>query len=49
MGLWPRLVDMHKWISDLWQPKIKGETFIFPCEKGFFIVMFVNVDDRDLV
>jgi hypothetical protein len=49
IGLWPRLVDLHKWISDLWKPKIKGEVFIFPCAKGFFIVMFDNAHDMDLI
>jgi len=49
IGLWPRLIDLHKWISNLWQLMIKGEAFIFPCAKGLFIVMFDNAHDRDLI
>jgi hypothetical protein len=48
-GLWPCLVDLHKWISNSWKPQLKEEAFIYPCEKGFFIVEFDLVEDKDLI
>jgi hypothetical protein len=29
--------------------KLKEEAFIYPCAKGFFIVEFDLVEDRDLI
>jgi hypothetical protein len=48
-GLWPHLVDLHKWILDSWKPEIKEEDFIYPYAKGFFIVEFDLAEDMDLI
>jgi hypothetical protein len=46
-GLWPHLIDLHKRISVFRISKLKYEAFIFPCDKGFFILVFQLEEDRD--
>jgi hypothetical protein len=48
-GLWPRLFNIHDWISGSWFPVLKGDVFIHPCAQGFFIVEFDLQEDRDLI
>ena len=48
-GLWPRLSNMHSWVSSEWNPLLKEGAIIFPCAKGFFIVIFISVEDKDLI
>jgi hypothetical protein len=48
-GLWPQLVDIHDWISRSWAPDLKGDVFIHPCARGFFIAEFDLKEDRDLI
>jgi hypothetical protein len=48
-GLWPRLVNLHEWMSRSWLPVLKGEVFIHPCAQGFFIVEFDLQEDKDLI
>ena len=35
-GLWPRLSDLHSWVSSEWNPLLKEGAIIFPCAKWFF-------------
>ena len=46
-GLWPWLSDLHSWVSSKWNPLLKKGAIICPCPKGFFIVIFVFVEDKD--
>ncbi|GLJ54604.1 hypothetical protein SUGI_1173070 [Cryptomeria japonica] len=45
-GFWPSLPQLHTWISQSWEPIIKGSLNIFPSTKGFFIAKFEYVEDR---
>ncbi|GLJ07443.1 hypothetical protein SUGI_0067310 [Cryptomeria japonica] len=44
-GFWPSLPQLHTWISQCWEPIIKGSVNIFPSAKGFFIAKFEYVED----
>ena len=48
-GLWPRLSDLHSWVSSEWNHLLKEGAIIYPCAKGFFIVIFVSVEDKDQI
>jgi hypothetical protein len=48
-GLWPKLVNLNRWISATWIPVMQQESFIHPCAKYFFIVEFNLREDRDLI
>jgi hypothetical protein len=48
-GLWPRLADLHSWISSEWSPLLEEEGLVCPCAKGFFIVVFGSTEDRDQI
>ncbi|GLJ39723.1 hypothetical protein SUGI_0812030 [Cryptomeria japonica] len=45
-GFWPSLPQLHTWISQSWEPILKGSVNIFPSAKGFFIAKFEYEEDR---
>ena len=48
-GIWPSLSELHSWISENWGPLITGNVQIYPAAKGFFIVVFGNIEDKKMV
>jgi hypothetical protein len=47
MGLWPRERTLHNWIKYQWKPS--GEVELHLGLKGFFTIVFMNLEDRDKV
>ena len=47
MGLWPTERVLHVWIRSHWKPK--GEIHLHLGSKGFFMVVFTNLEDKDRV
>ena len=42
-GLWPRLADLHQWVSEVWKPIVSDKISIYPSARGFFYGRFCNV------
>ncbi|GLJ23165.1 hypothetical protein SUGI_0437410 [Cryptomeria japonica] len=49
IGRWPSLGDLHKWISVNWEPLVEDYVQIYPHARGFFVVVFQSVADRNKV
>jgi hypothetical protein len=47
MGLWPTEKILRRWIKYHWKPS--GEVDLHLGSKGFFTVVFINLEDRDKV
>jgi hypothetical protein len=47
MGLWPIEKTLRSWINYHWKPS--GEVDLHLGSKGFFTVVFINLEDRDKV
>lgn len=47
MGIWPIEKALYTWIKYNWKPK--GELNIHLGSKGFFTVVFTNMEDRDRI
>jgi len=47
MGIWPMEKALYTWIKDTWKPK--GERNIHLGSKGFPIVVFTNLEDKDRI
>jgi len=47
MGLWPTEKNLHVWIKNHWKPK--GDIDLHLGSKGFFTVVFTNIEDKDMV
>ncbi|XP_059073392.1 uncharacterized protein LOC131874161 [Cryptomeria japonica] len=45
-GILASLPELHKWISQHWDPLISGIVHIFPMAKGFFVAKFKDANDR---
>ncbi|GLJ21408.1 hypothetical protein SUGI_0394160 [Cryptomeria japonica] len=45
-GIWPSLPELHKWISQHWDPLISGTVHIYPMAKVFFVAKFKNAKNR---
>lgn len=45
MGVWPTEKALHVWIKNHWKPK--GDIYLHLGSKGFFIVMFANIEDKE--
>lgn len=45
-GIWPSLLELHKWISQHWDPFIYHTIHIFPMAKGFFVAKFEDPNDK---
>ena len=48
-GFWPHLVDLNSCISKEWNPYLKGEAYIYPHARGFFVVVYDETVDRDYI
>ena len=48
-GLWPRLTDLHQWVSEVWEPIVSNKISIYPSARGFFTVDFVTAEDRTTI
>jgi hypothetical protein len=47
LGLWPSEHDLIKWIQHWW--KLKGHYDLQLGSKGFFIIIFHNLEDRNRI
>jgi hypothetical protein len=47
LGLWPSKRDLSRWIKNWWNPK--GEYDLQLNSKGFFTIIFYNLEDKDRV
>ncbi|GLJ46668.1 hypothetical protein SUGI_0983610 [Cryptomeria japonica] len=48
-GFWPSFPDLHKRISSHWKPILDGNIQIFPGARGFFVMVFDSVVDRNRI
>lgn len=46
---WPSLGELHKWISVNWEPLVEDFVQIYPHARGFFVVVFQSMADRNKV
>jgi hypothetical protein len=49
MGLWPSPREMAQWLEKNWKKTIKGQLSTTFCGKGFYVFLFENKADRDLI
>ncbi|GLJ44338.1 hypothetical protein SUGI_0928590 [Cryptomeria japonica] len=49
IGRWSSLGELHKWISDNWEPLVEDYVQIYPHARGFFVVVSQSVADRNKV
>jgi len=47
IGLWPMEKALNAWIKNHWNPK--GYTSLHLGSKGFFTIVFTNIEDKDRV
>jgi hypothetical protein len=47
LGLWPSEHDLMHWIKTWWNPK--GDYDVQLSSKGFFMIIFYNLEDKDRV
>ena len=47
MGVWPMEKALYTWIKNTWKPK--GELNIHLGSKGFLIMVFMNLEDKDKI
>jgi len=47
MGIWPTKKALQMWIKYHWKPK--GSIDLHLGSKGFFIVVFYNIEDKDRI
>jgi len=47
MGLWPTEKALNAWIKNDWKPK--GEIDPYLGSKGFFTIVFTNLEDKEMV
>ena len=47
MGFWPSEKALCQWIKQVWKPR--GEVQLHLGAKGFFTVVFTNLDDKDQI
>jgi hypothetical protein len=48
-GLWPSPKAMALWLDQNWRKTIKGQLSTAFCGKGFYVFLFENKADRDLI
>ena len=48
-GLCPQLVDLHRWITEVWKHFIPGEISILLFARGFFVVDFESPEERKVI
>ncbi|GLJ23609.1 hypothetical protein SUGI_0447100 [Cryptomeria japonica] len=49
IGKWPSLGQLYKWISVNWEPLLEDYVQIYPHARGFFVVVFQSVADKNKV
>ena len=47
VGIWPNERDLIRWIQLVWKPK--GHYDLQLGAKGFFAIIFLNKEDRDII
>lgn len=47
--IWTSLRDLHKYIFENWELIVDGCVQIYPCARGFFVVVSRNVKDINKV
>ena len=47
MGFWPSEKSLCQWIKRIWKPK--GDVQLHLGAKGFFLVVFANLEDKDQI
>lgn len=47
VGIWPSKKDLTKWIQQRWKPK--GHIDLKIAAKGFFTVIFPNLEDKEII
>jgi hypothetical protein len=47
LGLWPLERDLMRWIKTWWNPK--GDYDVQLSSKGFFTIIFYNLEDKDRI
>ena len=47
MGIWPTEKALHTWIRNNWE--LKGAIELHLGSKGFFTVVFTNLEDKDKI
>jgi len=47
MGIWPTVKSLQTWIRYHWKPKCSIDLHLG--SKGFFVVVFTNIKDKDRV
>ncbi|GLJ40318.1 hypothetical protein SUGI_0828740 [Cryptomeria japonica] len=48
-GILPSLGDLHKWILDHWVSIVDDSVQIYPHARGFFVVVFQTMEDRNKI
>ena len=48
-GLWPSPKAVEIWIAEHWNPLLSGQVSLFAAGRGFFVFLFSNKEERDLV
>ena len=48
-SLRPSLANLQYWVVDSWRHLVFCDIKLFPCAKGFFIVVFTSFEEHDLV
>ena len=48
-GLWPSPKVVELWIAEHWNPIVQGQVSLFAAERGYFIFLFLNKEERVLV
>jgi len=48
-GLWPSPKAVEIWIAEHWNPLLSGQVSLFAAGRGFFVFLFSNKAERDLV
>lgn len=48
-GMWPSPKVVEHWISEHWKPMLHGQVSLFATGRGYFIFLFLNKEERDLV
>ena len=49
IGLWPSPKDVETWMGEQLSPKIKGRVSSFASSRGYFVFLFLNKEEWDLI
>ena len=48
-GLWPSPKEIELLIAEHWKPIVQGHVSLFVAGRGYFIFLFLNKEERDLI